>query len=151
MSIKGLAHAAIRAKDYQATIAFYTEVFGFKLGHHWNLPAFRITDASMLISPDGRTCIEVFDNEAAVPAQGKNALADEDAVSGALLHIAFYVDDVDAVYSKALDHGAKPYIEPDNLTLGDPPLVIRSAVIHSPNGEVVEILEDVDFDLSQPK
>lgn len=71
MGVKGLSHVAIQANNYQATIAFYTEVLGFKVGHHWSLPAFMIEDASMLVSPDRRTCIEVFDNNAAIPAQGK--------------------------------------------------------------------------------
>lgn len=34
MSVKGLAHIAIQAKDYKATISFYIDALGFKLGHH---------------------------------------------------------------------------------------------------------------------
>lgn len=71
MSIKGLAHVAIQAKDYQATLAFYTEVLEFKVAHHWSLPAFKINEACMLLSPDQRTCIELFDDEAVIAAQGK--------------------------------------------------------------------------------
>lgn len=71
MSVKGLAHIAIQAKDYKATISFYIDVLGFKLGHHWSLPSFQIKEASMLISPDQRTCIEIFDNDAVIAAQGK--------------------------------------------------------------------------------
>jgi catechol 2,3-dioxygenase-like lactoylglutathione lyase family enzyme len=145
MSIKGLAHVAIQAKDYQATIAFYTEVFGFTIGHHWSLPSFQIKEASMLVSPDRRTCIEIFDNEAVIPAQGKKASSEEEIAYGALLHFAFYVDNVDEIYQKALAHGAKAFIEPDSLSLGEPPLVVKNAVIHSPNGEVIELIEDVDF------
>ncbi|WP_338057492.1 VOC family protein [Shimazuella soli] len=63
MSSKGLAHIAIQARNYRKTIDFYTKVFGFKVGHFWRLPAFHINEASILISPDGRTCIEMFDNE----------------------------------------------------------------------------------------
>ncbi len=75
MSVKGLAHVAIQARDYQATIAFYTEVLGFKRGHHWSLPSFRIQEASMLISPDQRTCLEIFDNDAVIPRRkGKGCI-----------------------------------------------------------------------------
>ncbi|MGO4545136.1 VOC family protein [Paenibacillus sp. 2TAB23] len=146
MSVKGLAHIAIQAKDYQATIAFYTQVLGFKVGHHWSLPAFRIKEASMLISPDLKTCIEIFDNEAVIPAQGKKAASDEEIAHGALLHVAFYVEDVDTLYQKAIAHGATSYVEPGLLTLGDPPLTIKNAVVQSPNGEVIEFLEEVNFD-----
>jgi catechol 2,3-dioxygenase-like lactoylglutathione lyase family enzyme len=148
MSVKGLSHAAIQARDYKATISFYIEVLGFKLGHHWSLPLFQIKEASMLISPDQRTCIEIFDNDAVIPAQGKKATTEEDIAHGALLHFAFYVDNVDEMFQKALAHGAKAFIEPDYLTLGEPPLLIKNAVIHSPNGEIIEFIEDVDFDMS---
>ncbi|MEK4513427.1 VOC family protein [Paenibacillus sp. FSL K6-2524] len=148
MSVKGLSHVAIQARDYKATITFYIEVLGFKLGHHWSLPSFQIKEASMLISPDQRTCIEIFDNDAVIPAQGKKALSEEDIAHGALLHLAFYVDNVDEMYQKALAHGAEAFIEPDNLSLGEPPLLIKNAIIHSPNGEIIEFIEDVDFDMS---
>ncbi|WP_138754494.1 VOC family protein [Paenibacillus sinopodophylli] len=148
MSVKGLSHIAIQAKDYKATLSFYIEVLGFKLGHHWSLPLFQIKEASMLISPDLRTCIEIFDNDAVIPAQGKRATSEEEIAHGALLHFAFYVDNVDDMYQKALAHGAKAFIEPDYLSLGEPPLVVKNAVIHSPNGEVIEFIEEVDFDRS---
>ncbi|KJD45551.1 VOC family protein [Paenibacillus terrae] len=148
MSVKGLAHVAIQAQDYQATIAFYTEVLGFKRGHHWSLPSFQIREASMLISPDQRTCLEIFDNDAVIPAQGKKASSEDEIAHGALLHFAFYVDDVNEIYQKALAHGARTFVKPDQLTLGEPPLVVKNAVIYSPNGEVIEFIEDVDFDMS---
>ncbi|WP_028550217.1 VOC family protein [Paenibacillus sp. UNC451MF] len=151
MSVKGLAHVAIQAKDYKATIDFYTQVLGFKVGHHWSLPAFQIQEAAMLVSPDQRTCIEVFDNEAIIPAQGKKASSEEEISHGALLHFAFYVDDVKEMYNKALHHKAKTYIEPSQLSLGEPPLAVKNALVYSPNGEVIEFIEDVNFDMSLKK
>ncbi|MCG7408284.1 VOC family protein [Paenibacillus sp. ACRRX] len=146
MSVKGLAHVAIQAKNYQETIDFYTQVLGFKIGHHWSLPLFHIKEASMLVSPDQRTCIEIFDQEAVIPAQGKKAAADEEITHGAILHFAFYVEHVTQIYEKALAYGAKAYIEPSKLALGEPPLLVHNAVIHSPNGEIIELLEEVSFD-----
>ncbi|GLX69769.1 VOC family protein [Paenibacillus glycanilyticus] len=148
MSVNGLSHVAIQAKDYKATITFYTKVLGFKVGHHWSLPSFRIKEASMLVSPDRRTCLEIFDNDAVIPAQGKKASSEQEIAHGALLHLAFYVDNVNEMYEKALAHGAKAFVEPDRLSLGEPPLVVRNAVIHSPNGEIIEFIEEVDFDRS---
>lgn len=101
----------------------------------------------MLVSPDKRTCIEVFDNDAVIPAQGKKAASAEGVAHGAILHLAFYVDNVMETYQKALAHGAKTFVAPDTLSLGEPPLIVRNAVIHSPNGEVIEFIEEVDFDL----
>lgn len=147
MNIKGFAHIAIQAKDYPATIKFYIEALGFKRGHHWSLPSFQIKEASMLISPDKRTCIEVFDDDAVIPAQGKKAQSEEEVTYGAMLHLAFYVEDVDKAFQTAIDHGAKPCVKADNISLGEPPLLIRNAIVYSPNGEVIEFIQDVDFDI----
>jgi catechol 2,3-dioxygenase-like lactoylglutathione lyase family enzyme len=151
MSSKGLAHIAIQALDYKKTITFYQEVLGFKIGHFWSFPQFQIIEASMLVSPDGRTCLEIFDNDAVIAAQGKKAETSDDVRHGALLHVAFYVDDVDAIYQKALAFGADTCIEPMTLTLCNPPLQVRNTLIHSPNGEVIELIEEVNFDLSSKR
>lgn len=150
MSVKGLAHAAIQAEDYEGTLDFYIRVLGFTVGHSWSLPAFKIKTASMLVSPDGRTCIEVFDRGAEVPAEGDKAPSREEVKHGALLHLAFYVDHVDEMVDKALAHGARIYVEPGNLELGEPALRIRNAVLHSPNGEIIELIEEVDFNVGTP-
>ncbi|MGP7816577.1 VOC family protein [Niallia sp. 01092] len=147
MSVNGLAHIAIQAKNYKTTIDFYTKALGFKVGHHWSLPSFQIKEAAMLVSPDQRSCIEIFDSEAVIPAQGKKALSEEDIAYGALLHVAFYVDNAEEMYQKALAHGAKAYIEPNQLSLGEPPLVVKNALVYSPNGEVIEFMEDIDFNM----
>ncbi|MCP1423796.1 hypothetical protein MHI01_19550 [Paenibacillus sp. FSL M7-0656] len=49
---------------------------------------------------------------------------------------------------QALANGAKAYVEPDWISLGEPALRVRNALVHSPNGEVIEFLEEVDFDRS---
>ncbi|MCG7383684.1 VOC family protein [Paenibacillus sp. ACRRY] len=148
MSVKGIAHVAIQARNYEETLSFYTQVLGFKVGHSWSLPSFSITEASMLISPDQRTCIELFDPGAVIPAEGEPAASPEEVRHGALLHLAFYVENVDAIYQLALNHGAKAYVEPDWISLGEPPLEVRNALVHTPNGEVIEFIEEVDFDQS---
>ncbi|MCM3173703.1 VOC family protein [Paenibacillus sp. MER 99-2] len=148
MGVNGLAHIAIQARNYKDTLSFYTDVLGFKIGHSWSLPAFRITEACMLISPDQRTCIELFDPGAVIAAEGEPAASPEDVRYGALLHFALYVDNVDAIYEHALAYGAQPYVQPDWISLGEPPLQVRNAVVHSPNGEVIEFLEEVDFNRS---
>lgn len=75
-------------------------------------------------------------------------MSEEEVAHGAILHLDFYVDNVDEMYQKALAHGAKAFIAPDSLSLGEPPLLIKNAIVHSPNGEVIEFLEEVDFDTS---
>jgi catechol 2,3-dioxygenase-like lactoylglutathione lyase family enzyme len=145
MNTKGLAHIAIMAYDYNKTIQFYKDVFDFKTGHHWALPSFKINDATMLISPDGVTGIEIFDRDAEVLAQGLKAKHKQDVRYGALLHLALYVDDVDEIYEKALAHGAQPIVPPDKLYLGKPTLDIYNALFEGLNGEIIEVIKNVDF------
>jgi catechol 2,3-dioxygenase-like lactoylglutathione lyase family enzyme len=145
MQIKGLAPVAIQATDYQGTIDFYTRVFGFRVGHHWSLPSYRIQDASMLVSPDGRTCLENFDNDAVIAAQGRKAETADEIAHGALLHLAFYVENVEEMYQHVLEHRASTCREPSTLSLGEPPLLVKNALVFSPNGEVIELLEEVQF------
>lgn len=147
IGINGLAHVAIQAEDYEKTLIFYQEVLGFRIGHQWSLPEFNIEHACMLISPDQRTCIELFDAGAVIAAQGKRAHSRDDVRYGALLHFAFYVDDVEKIYQQSLAYGAIPYIQPAHLSLGDPQLWVHNAVIQSPNGEVIEFLQEVSFDV----
>nr|WP_202802431.1 VOC family protein [Clostridium arbusti] len=99
----------------------------------------------MLISPDGVTGIEIFDRNAEVPAQGLKAKHKEDVRYGALLHFALYVDDVDAIYEKALAHGAKAVVPPDKLYLGEPTLDIYNALFEGLNGEIIEVIKNVNF------
>ncbi|MDN8591322.1 hypothetical protein Q0V21_21405 [Paenibacillus sp. 11B] len=80
--------------------------------------------------------------------RGERADSPEEAKYGALQQFAFYVNNVDETYERALAHSAKPYVQPDWISLGEPLLQVRNAVMHSPNGEVIEFLEEVNFDRS---
>lgn len=147
MNTKGIAHIAIMAYDYNKTIEFYKDIFDFTVGHHWRLPSFKINDATMLISPDGVTCIEVFDRDAEVPAQGLKASSREEVKYGALLHFAFYVECVDEIYEKAVAYGAKSVSPPGKLYLGEPELEVYNALFEGLNGEIIEVIKDVDFNV----
>lgn len=57
-----------------------------------------------------------------------------------LLHFAFYVDDVDSIYQKALARGATAYVQPDQLQVGDSPLTVYNALVSGLNGEVIEFI-----------
>lgn len=42
MSVNGLAHVAIQARNYEDTLSFYTDVLGFKVGHSRVCPPFKL-------------------------------------------------------------------------------------------------------------
>ncbi|MBO2535649.1 VOC family protein [Rummeliibacillus suwonensis] len=147
MYTQGLAHIALMANDYKSTIQFYKDVFGFTVGYKWTLPSFKIDEATMLVSPDGVTCIEIFDRKAEVPAQGKKASNTNEVKYGALLHFAIYVSDVDKVFQCAINHKAAAISKPEYLKLGDRELTVYNAIVEGLNGEMIEIIQTVDFNI----
>lgn len=143
--VSGIHHIAIRAKDFEKTLRFYTGTLQFSVRHTWSLPEFHLKQAAMLKSADGSTFIELFDNDADIAAQGRPPLPGEESVQGALLHFSLCVDNAQNAYNEAIEHGARSCVPPMTLTLGKPPLTVRNALIYSPNGEVIEFIEKSDL------
>ncbi|MBB5638755.1 catechol 2,3-dioxygenase-like lactoylglutathione lyase family enzyme [Pedobacter cryoconitis] len=145
IGISGLHHIAIRAENFDQTVGFYTQVLGYTIGHTWSLPEFNLKQAAMLKSPDGLSYIEIYDREADIPAQGRKKLVQEEFVQTALLHICLTVKDSKIAYEMAIANGAIPCHEPMILHLGNPAIIVRNSLVYSPNGEVIEFLEQADF------
>ena len=139
--IIGLHHIAIRAKDFEQTLEFYTKGLGFTLGHRWSLPEFNLKNAAMLKAPDGNGYIELYDQDADIPAQGRKIKIGEEYVQTALLHICLTVTDATVAFHHAIAVGATPCLEPMTLELGHPMFTVRNSLVYSPNGEVIEFLE----------
>ncbi|MGN7823746.1 VOC family protein [Chitinophaga sp. 22536] len=138
-NITGIHHLAIQANDFFATCRFY-EALGLIPFHSWTLPAFNITHAALLQIPGTGSFIEVFDKDAHIATQGRRRTPGEDVVAGALLHLALTVDDVDAAYAHAISLGATSCVEPGVLSLGQPPLKVRNALVYGLDGEVIEFI-----------
>ncbi|WP_445492715.1 VOC family protein [Niallia sp. 03133] len=146
-NVKGLAHIAIQANDFDEVIRFYTKALNFKIAHTWSLPKFNLEKAAMLVSSDGHTFIEVFDKEAQIPAQGQKPLNHEEINHGALLHFALTVENASEAYKTAIHFGAKTCVPPATMELGFPVIRVNNALVYSPNGEVIEFIEMVNFQL----
>ena len=139
MSSQGFHHVAIRARDFDDTIRFYTEGLGCTVRYRFSVPE-RIDRAAFLDAGDGRY-IEVFGQGSTVQAEGRRRRPDEEPTEGALLHFCLRVTDVEAAYARALAAGAVSRIEPRTAKLGgDPPAEVRIAFVTGPNGEVIEFL-----------
>jgi len=145
INILGLHHVAIRAKDFDRTVKFYTEGLGFSVSHCWTLPEFNIKQACMLKSADGNSYIEVFDHDANAPTQGEKAREDNEIKTGSLLHFALNVVNAELAFKYAIDAGGRECVAPDILYLGNPPLKVKNSLVYSPNGEVIEFLEPNSF------
>jgi glyoxylase I family protein len=128
----GYHHVAIRAADFDRTLQFYTEGFGFRPAMRWGEGDRR---AALLDTGDGNY-LEVF-------AGGKRG-PDDPVPEGAILHFAFRTTDCDAAIERARAAGARVTVEPKTLALESQPpgFTIRIAFCQGPDGELIEFFQN---------
>ena len=130
--IKGMGfhHIALKAKDYDASLKFYTEGLGMKFYTQWGEGDSRIC---MLDLGDGGI-LELF-----------AGVVGDEAVNNRYIHFAMKVDDVDAAYATALAAGAKPKSEPKVVPLASAPvkLTLNCGFVYGPSGEELEFFRIV--------
>ena len=126
----GIHHIALRVSNLETTISFYTHAFGFQVIAQWNNG---VQDIAMLDTGNG-TILEVF-------SAGISSGSINETQSGTFFHLAFDVENVDAVYTKALQSGGKEKIPPRDMTLPAKPqsIPIRNAFLYGPDGESIEL------------
>ncbi len=125
----GFHHVAMRSRDFDASVKFYTEVLGFCEVMSWGAGDRR---AVMLDTGDG-SCLEIF-------AGGDGAPKPE----GTLLHFALKSDDCDAAAERVRRAGAPITVEPNEVTIeSDPPRRVRLAFCEGPDGEVIEFFQQI--------
>lgn len=130
----GFHHIALRAADFEATLRFYADGLGFVRAYGWGEGDGR---AAMMDAGDGNY-LEIF-------AGGRRAPG-EDAPEGALLHYALRVPDAHAAYARALTAGARPHVEPKDVTIqGDRPVLVRIAFCKGLDGEIIEFFQNEDL------
>lgn len=123
--LQGIHHIAIRARDYDASLAFYTEGLGMTATMTWGEGDGR---AAMLDCGGG--CVELF-------AGGSG-----DKPEGVWLHLAFNCDDPDTAFTRALAAGATEMKAPFDFVIpSNPPLPVRLAFVFGPDGEVLEFFK----------
>ena len=128
MTVSGFHHVAIRTRDFDRSLAFYREVFGFEPAHSWGEPG---TRAAMLAVGSGGH-LEIFER----PEETWESEA-------ALLHIALGVDDCDAATERARAAGAPITVEPKNVDIpSSPPYAVRLSFFKGPDGEIVELFQE---------
>ena len=122
----GIHHVAIKAKGYDAfqkMMHFYTELLGMPVVRTWGQGD---ESAAMLDTGDG-AMMEVFAN------------APDELGMGALRHIAFACEDVDAMIARVREAGYTVTMEPKDIVIpSEPPYPARIAFCTGPVGEDVE-------------
>jgi glyoxylase I family protein len=130
---QGFHHVAIRARDFDRSVAFYTEVLGCTVKLAWGAAPKR---ATMLDCGNGGY-MEIFERPDEAPP------AADDAV---ILHFAFRVDDTDAALEAARAAGCEVTMAPrdfDIETTNDQGVVkVHIAFCKGPDGELIEFFEN---------
>lgn len=126
----GFHHIALKVKDFEKSLDFYTNGLGMTPVVAWGEGEKRI---QMLDLGNG-DILELF-------AGGTDDL---DAV-GNWQHFAMSVEDVDAAYATALAAGALPHIEPKTVPLDSTPykMSIRIAFVKGPDDVQLEFFKVV--------
>lgn len=125
----GFHHVAMTVNNLDATVKFYTEVLGFKKTISWGEGDSR---AVMLDSGDGG-CLEVF--------AGGNG---EQKPEGAFQHVALRTADCETVTQRVRAAGMEITVEPKEVVLqSNPPTPIKIAFFKGPDGEVVELFQNL--------
>lgn len=146
-NIIGFHHVSIKAIDFDNTVRFYKNL-GFEILHSWSLPDFNLQKCVMLYNKAINYYLEVCDKDANMPTQGRKRKPDDQYIENALLHICFIVKDADLARKQALACGAKDLSEQlfeIDLSNETKTIKVRNTLVYSPNGEVIEFLEKVDF------
>jgi glyoxylase I family protein len=126
----GIHHIAIRARDFDRSVAFYTNVLGFTRKIEWGDKPGR---AIMLDTGDGNY-LEIFERPSQAPATEE----------GTLLHFAIRTDNCDAALERARAAGCPVTMEPKSLDIPSRPgpTPVRIAFFKGPDGEVVEFFQN---------
>ena len=149
--IKAIDHINIVVSDLERSVKFYTELLGFELLNKVNLEGEWIdeivglkgvvAEVVFIIAPEGEPRIELLSyktpkGEAISPNSMANTIG--------LRHIAFRVDDINAMANRLKDAGVKllsdPIQVPETVL---PPEAGRKSLcyFHDPDGVLLEIAE----------
>jgi glyoxylase I family protein len=124
----GSHHVALQTVDYEAAIAFYTEVMGMQKSVEFSVDGRRV---ALLDIGDG-SHLELFE-----PLPDAPALAD--VGDGRFFHFALATSDITAALERVRAAGMEITTESKDAQLG--PLDVTIAFFKGPSGEVVELFQ----------
>ena len=118
-------HIGLRVKDFDKVVTFYKEVFGLTEKVSW----IHIGQPAVMLKMADGGIIEIFGGGPEMSRPHS-------------IHICVAVEDISAVYKKALAYGAEPMMEPQDFTIPSiPPVPTEIAFFYGLGGEVIELFK----------
>lgn len=126
--VTGFHHVAIKVKDFDASLKFYTQLLGFPVTLSWGQGDQR---AAMIDTGNGN-CVELF-------AGGSG----ESKPEGHWLHLALRCTDTKSAIEKVRAAGYKVTMETADILIDSKPAKcpVRIAFFQGPDGEVIEFFQ----------
>ncbi|MBI2619832.1 MAG: VOC family protein [Ignavibacteriales bacterium] len=128
--LKRIDHTTITVRNLKESIAFYTDILGFQVGHEMWISESRLRIVFLRL---GDTILELFGVE---ELKGE-MLSDVNEVIG-FKHIALLTDSVDREYLRLVDKGVTFRIPPTTVQS------VRIAFFKDPDGIDIELIEYED-------
>lgn len=130
-------HAMLGTPDYDATLAWWTGVLDFRVEVEWTVPALPGLRLAYLEKNGFR--LEVVGSPERFQVRAAPADLGQHLTDGGYAHLAFVVDDVDAVMAELAAKGVAVFFPPTSF----PDVGRRVAFIMDPHGNVVEFAADL--------
>jgi glyoxylase I family protein len=127
----GIHHVALRVRNFEKSLQFYSQVLGFEERVRWNESPNRIA----LLDMGNRSYLELFE-----------AFTRPNEKEDAFWHLAIRVNDVDSVFKMCREAGCESHVEPKSLNnLGGTKINVRLAFVKGPDGELVEFFQSEEL------
>ena len=128
-----LHHAGVSVPDLDRSLSWYCAALGLRPGFRFEVPPLGLRGAFAL--GDGATGVELLEMAGAVPGVPKTDPPSANAVHG-FNHVCFHVTDLDAAYTRLIEHGATGVWDPRDA----PEPGKRMAYVTDPDGNLIELV-----------
>jgi glyoxylase I family protein len=130
-AISGFHHVALRVRDFDKSVRFYTEVLGFTASKAWGAEPGR----AIMLEVGSGGYLELFER----PEEEITA----DTAGTAILHLAFKAHDTATLLEAVRKSGAQIQTETKDVDIPSNPVYpVRIAFFGGPDGEIVELFQE---------
>ena len=128
VTVNGFHHVAMRVKDLDAAVKFYSQVLGFPVVRAWGEGEKR----GVMLDTGKGNCIELFANG-----------PDGERPDGHWAHLALSCTNTDAAIARVRAAGCTVTMEPADIDIpSSPAYPVRIAFFKGPAGEVIEFFQE---------